>query len=98
MDGQPSHLDGAARRIETMRGFIAGVAATVIVGLAGAYALVHSGLIPANADAKPGRLELWAASASLNATLRSAAPKGPNPVALTDANLLEGVKLYGQHC
>lgn len=67
-------------------------------GLVFAYGLLQSGVIPANADAKPGGLELWAASTSLNATLRRAAPKGPNPVALSDANLVEGVKLYAQHC
>lgn len=81
-----------------MRGFIAGVATVVAAGLICAYGLVNSGLVPANADAKPGSLELWAANTSLNATLRSAAPKGPNPVALTDANLIAGVTLYGQHC
>jgi thiosulfate dehydrogenase len=81
-----------------MRGFIIGVATTVVIGLICGYIVLQSGLLPANADAKPGGLELWAASASLNATLRASAPKGPNPVALTDANLIEGVKLYGQHC
>jgi thiosulfate dehydrogenase len=81
-----------------MRGFIFGVVSVIVVGLIGAYALLQSGLVPANADAKPGGLELWAAGTSLNATLRNAAPKGPNPVALTDANLIEGVKLYAQHC
>lgn len=81
-----------------MRGFISGVVAMIVVGLICAYGLLQSGLIPANADAKASGLELWAASTSLNATLRSAAPKTPNPVVLTDANLLEGVKLYGQHC
>jgi thiosulfate dehydrogenase len=81
-----------------MRGFIIGVATTVVIGLICAYIVLQSGLLPANADAKPGGLELWAASASLNATLRASAPKGPNPVALTDENLIEGVKLYGHHC
>src|SRR5665213_2141639 len=81
-----------------MRGFIAGVVAVIVVGLIFAYGLVQSGLVPANADAKPGSLELWAANTSLNATLQRDAPKGPNPVALTDANLTEGVTLYGQHC
>jgi thiosulfate dehydrogenase len=81
-----------------MRGFIAGVVAVIVVGLIGGYGLLQSGMIPANADARPGGLETWAASTSLNATLRSAAPKTPNPVPLTDANLVEGVKLYGQHC
>jgi len=60
--------------------------------------LLQSGLIPANADAKPGGLEFWAAQTSLSATLRRDAPNGPNPVASTDANLREGVELYGQHC
>ena len=81
-----------------MRGFIAGVVAVIVVGLICAYGLLRSGLVPANADAKPSGLELWAASTSLDATLRNAAPKGPNPVALTDANLIEGVTLYAQHC
>jgi thiosulfate dehydrogenase len=81
-----------------MRGFIAGVAAAIVMGLICAYGLVQSGLVPANADAKPGGLELWAANTSLNATLQRDAPKGPNPVALTDANLTEGVTLYSQHC
>ncbi len=81
-----------------MREFIGGVVAAMGVGLIFAYGLLHSGLVPANADAKPSGLELWAASTSLQATLRSAAPKGPNPIALTDANLYEGIKLYDQHC
>ena len=80
------------------RGFIAGILVAIIVALVAAYVLLQSGLIPANADAKPGGLELWAAGKSLDATLRSQAPKGPNPIALTDANLIEGVTLYGQHC
>jgi mono/diheme cytochrome c family protein len=81
-----------------VRGFIAGILVVILVGFAAAYLLLRSGLIPANADAKPGGLELWAAGTSLDATLRSQAPKEPNPVALTDANLIEGITLYGQHC
>jgi thiosulfate dehydrogenase len=81
-----------------VRGFLVGIVFAIAVAVLGGYGLVQSGLIPANADAKPGGLELWAAGASLNATLRHAAPKTPNPVALTDANLIEGVTLYGQHC
>src|SRR5690349_11485318 len=62
------------------------------------YLVLRSGLIPANADAQPGRLESWAAGTSLDATLDRAAPKGPNPVALTDANLVAGINLYAEHC
>ncbi|MEO8927764.1 MAG: c-type cytochrome, partial [Caulobacteraceae bacterium] len=81
-----------------VRGFILGVAASIVVGLALVYLLLRSGLIPANADGAPGGLEVWAASTSLTATLGHEAPRGANPVALTDDHLIEGVKLYGQHC
>jgi thiosulfate dehydrogenase len=81
-----------------VRWFIAGAVAAIVIGLIAAYGLLLSGLIPANADAKPGGLELWAAGTSLNATLRNAAPNGPNPVTLTDSHLIEGVVLYAQHC
>jgi thiosulfate dehydrogenase len=81
-----------------MRGFFAGALAVIVIGLIAAYVLLQSGLIPANADAKPGGLELWAANTSLKATLRREAPQGANPVALTDASLIEGIRLYGQHC
>jgi thiosulfate dehydrogenase len=81
-----------------VRGFIAGVISSILVVIVGAYVLLRSGLIPANADAKPGGLELWAASTSLQATLRNQAPNQTNPVALSSANLIEGITLYGQHC
>lgn len=75
-----------------------GVAFTLVAGLIGAYALVRSGLIPANADAKPGWLETWMARTSLDASLRRDAPSEPNPVALTEGNLLEGVRLFARNC
>jgi mono/diheme cytochrome c family protein len=81
-----------------VRGFITGVIISFLVALIGAYVLLQSGLIPANADAEPGGIELWAAGTSLNATLRNQAPKQANPVALSNANLIEGIALYGQHC
>ena len=81
-----------------LKGVMSGVALTLAVTLICAYALVQSGLIPANADAKPGRLETWMARTSLDATLRRDAPKNQNPVALTDQNLLEGVHLFAKNC
>lgn len=81
-----------------MRGFLVGVVATIVVILIAGYIVLRSGLVPANADAKPGGFELWAAGTSLDATLQKDAPKGRNPVALTDANLVLGANLYGQHC
>lgn len=81
-----------------VRGFVAGVIATIIVLCVGVYVVLKSGLIPANADAKPGGFELWAAGTSLDATLQKNAPKEANPVPLTAANLIDGITLYGQHC
>ena len=81
-----------------LKSFVAGVAATIVVALVGGYLLLRSGLIPANADATPGTVETWAASTSLDATLDRVAPKGSNPVAPTDENLITGINLYAQHC
>ena len=81
-----------------LRGFLLGIVAVIVVGLLGGYLVLKSGLIPANADAKPGPLETWAAQTSLRAALAHEAPPGPNPVALNDANLIAGIQLYGEHC
>src|SRR5665647_876993 len=81
-----------------LKTMLSGVAITLAVALIGAYALVQSGLIPANADAKPGRLETWMAGTSLDATLNRLAPKEQNPVALTDQNLIKGVRLFAENC
>lgn len=75
-----------------------GIVLTLAVLLIGAYALVRSGYIPANADAKPGWLETWMAHTSLRATLKREAPKERNPVALTEPNLVEGVHLFARNC
>jgi mono/diheme cytochrome c family protein len=75
-----------------------GILVAIVIGVGGAYLVLKSGVIPAAADTKPSRLESWAARTSLHATLDREAPKGPNPVALSDANLIGGIKLYGQHC
>ena len=81
-----------------LRSFLLGVLATVAVVCLVGYVVLVSGFIPANADGPPLPLESWAASTSLDATLDHQAPKGPNPIALTDANLTQGIELYGQHC
>jgi len=81
-----------------LKGMVLGAALALALALIGAYSLVRSGLVPANADATPGRLETWMAQISLDATLRRDAPKGNNPVALTEQNLIHGVRLFAQNC
>ena len=81
-----------------MRGFIFGILFTIAVIVVGGYIALRNGVIPANADAKPGWLESWAAGTSLVATLDREAPKGANLVPLTDANLIAGIEIYRDHC
>lgn len=81
-----------------MRGFLLGILVTLIVGAGVAYLVLRSGVVPAAADVKPSRLEIWAAKTSLHATLDNEAPKEANPVLLSDDNLIAGIKLYDQHC
>lgn len=80
------------------RGFIFGVVATLLLIAAGALVAVQAGLVPANADARPSKLETWAAKTSLRATVAREAPSEPNPVALNDDHLTAGIKLYGANC
>jgi thiosulfate dehydrogenase len=81
-----------------IKGIVVGAVATVAAGLLGAYLFVSMGCMPANADAKPPALEKWAARKSLHATIAREAPRTPNPAALTDENLVAGVRLYAVNC
>lgn len=81
-----------------MKKFLAGVVVTIVASLIGAYAFISFGCMPANADSIPPALEKWMARKSLHATLQREAPKGPVPIALNDANLAAGVKLYAMNC
>ena len=51
------------------RGFIIGIIFTVLAAAAVGYYVLRSGLIPANADAKPRQIERFIAGTSLQATL-----------------------------
>jgi thiosulfate dehydrogenase len=81
-----------------MRGVVLGVIATlVVIGLV-LYIGIKAGMMPANADAKPSKLESWAARTSLHATLARQAPTTAPPIALDDANLIAGIRLYAANC
>lgn len=81
-----------------IRGIIIGAVGVVAIAAILGYAAVKAGMMPANADGRPWRIERWAARTSLQATLRREAPSSPNPVPLNDANLTAGIKLYAQNC
>lgn len=81
-----------------LRGILIGILLTLVVLAGSAWAVISTGVVPANADAKPGSLEHFIARTSLRATLKAEAPRGPNPVALTEANLMAGMKLFQDNC
>ena len=81
-----------------LKGVVLGVVSTIVIAIISAYTLLQSGLIPANADSKPGWLETWMADTSLDSTLRREAPRGINPVELTEQNLIGGIRLFAQNC
>jgi thiosulfate dehydrogenase len=81
-----------------IKAFIVGVIVTILATVACIYVILAKGVIPASADSGPLPLERWATRMSLHATLAKEAPTTPNPVPLTDANLIAGIQLYGQHC
>jgi len=80
------------------KGILIGILIAIIGFIAGGYAFVKEGCMPANADAPPPILERWMARTSLRASIKRDAPQTPNPVALTDAHLIAGIKLYAQNC
>jgi len=79
-------------------GLVLGILLSIAVAIIGGYVFITSGMMPANADARPGHLETWAAKTSLNVTVKREMPQGPGPVALTDQNFQRGIKLYAQNC
>jgi mono/diheme cytochrome c family protein len=81
-----------------VKGIAAGIALTLVVELIVAYAVIESGLIPANADGAPSRLETWIARTSLRATIRREAPREANVIALNEQNLRDGLDLYARNC
>jgi thiosulfate dehydrogenase len=85
--------------IRSLKNFWFGALTVVVVFLAIGYLGITTGrLIPANADAKPGTFERWAAHQSLRATIAREAPTSPPPLASDDETLNAGIKVYGDNC
>jgi thiosulfate dehydrogenase len=80
------------------RAVVIAVVATLVALALFVYVGIEAGMMPANADGKPSKLERWAARASLHATLVRDAPRVANPISLDDANLIAGIKLYARNC
>lgn len=81
-----------------MRNFILGVIITLLLLIAGGLCLALLGFVRTNADATPPSWEQRIAMSSIDASMERHAPRVNNPVPPTDANIIDGMKLYTMNC
>jgi mono/diheme cytochrome c family protein len=81
-----------------MKGFILGVIVTILLLFVAGLLIAQFGLFPTNADATPSSLEQRIATSALDASMDRHAPRVNNPLPATDANLIDGIKLYTMNC
>jgi thiosulfate dehydrogenase len=63
-----------------------------------AFVGVKTGLMPANADDKPGKIEHWAAKTSLHVSIERGMKTLHNPLPASDSVMTAGVRLYRVNC
>jgi mono/diheme cytochrome c family protein len=78
--------------------FIAGIVFAVIAFIVAMLIYSRGGYMAVNADVTPSSVEHWVANSALDASVERQAPHVDNPVPKTDANLIDGVKLYSMNC
>jgi mono/diheme cytochrome c family protein len=78
--------------------FLGGIIFALVVLAGIGYFAVIGGIVPANADSKPGTLERWAALTALRAAIERDTKGLKNPVQPSDENLITGVHLYAANC
>ena len=81
-----------------MKGFITGVLFTLIALAAGVFAVSHLGLYPIGADNPPSALESSLAMRALDVYADKHKPDMENPIQPTRDNLMEGQRIYEDHC
>jgi thiosulfate dehydrogenase len=78
--------------------FIGGIIFTIVVGVIVVLCVVKFGLFNLRADATVPSIERTMAGGAMDTYVERHAPKVQNPVAVNDENLIDGVRLYKQHC
>jgi mono/diheme cytochrome c family protein len=81
-----------------MRNFILGIVITTLVLLIGGLGAALLGLLPTRANVAPPEMESHIAMSALDNSVERHAPRVNNPVAPTDENLIEGLKIYTMNC
>jgi mono/diheme cytochrome c family protein len=78
--------------------FLGGIIFTLLALAGVGYFGVKAGIVPANADSKPGALESWVANTALDATLERGIKDLKNPIQANDESLITGMHLYAENC
>ena len=78
--------------------FLLGVMITLFVLILGVLGFAMLGFFPTRANVEPPRLESRLANGAVDASMERHAPRVTNPLAPTDQNLIDGMKLYTMNC
>ena len=78
--------------------FILGIIVTLLVLILGGLGFAMLGFVPTAANVRPPNLETRIANGALDASMERHAPHAVNPLAPTDQNLEDGMKLYTMNC
>lgn len=78
--------------------FVFGFIAGLVVALLGIFLWVRLGFVNPRADVPENVLEKYVAMPSLDAAVDRRAPEVRNPLQVTDANLIAGMKTYETNC
>jgi mono/diheme cytochrome c family protein len=81
-----------------VRNFLWGAILTLSVVIIGGLAYLRFGFAEVRGDLPPGRWERAFMFSSVHASVRRHAPELPNPVPLTDENLIAGGRMYVNEC
>ncbi|MGA8492716.1 MAG: c-type cytochrome [Terriglobales bacterium] len=81
-----------------MKNFVGGIVATLVVFTLGGWLYVKLGFVDMRANPEPSSLESEFAVTALEASAARHAPAQQNPIQPTEANLLDGARLYRDKC
>ena len=81
-----------------MRNIILGVVITLAVLILGGLGFAMLGFFPTQANVAPPAIERRIAMGAMDASMERHAPRVTNPLSPTDANIIDGMKLYTMNC
>lgn len=81
-----------------MRGFLYGIIFTIVALVVGGAFYLKKGYMHIEADQAPMPMERKLAMSVMDASTERHAPDTKNPVSPTEQNLVEGARLYLNHC